>query len=99
MLSYSPLVGTSTSSEKSTKDLYTTGISFYQTNGENNTVDKGQHQLTITPGASGKVFENVKCFACDNLGHYANDCPLQQQMFESDKNQKADKGFSFAQLD
>ena len=99
MLSYSPLLATSTSSEKSTKELYTTGISFHQTNDENNAVDKGQRQLNITSGASGKVFENVKCFACESLGHYANNCPLQLRKFKSDKDQKADKGFSFAQLE
>ena len=70
MLGYSPLVIPSSLSEQSTKDLYTSGVSFYQIaerKGANNSTKRP------VPGVSGKVHKNITCYICDNVGHYAND--------------------------
>ena len=99
MLGYSPLVVPSSLSEQSTKDLYTSGVSFYQVKerkGANNSTKQ------LVPGVSGKVHKNITCYVCDNVGHYANDCPSQHtsnnvtnppQQIENGNKQ----GFSFMQ--
>ena len=98
MLGYSPLVIPSSLSKQSTKDLYTSGVSFYQIaegKGANNTKQP-------VPGVSRKVHKNITYYVCDNVGHYANDCPAQhtnsnvtvppQKIDNSNK-----QGFSFMQ--
>ena len=96
MLSYSPLIGTNSTNDRTTKESYTTGISFYQAN---KTADNEHNQTNIIPGSSRKTFENVKCFACDNMGRYANDCPLHQTKSAANNHQKATKGFSFTKYE
>ena len=71
MLGYSPLVTQSNLLDKSTKDLYTSGILFYQNVEVQNRNDKKQ----VVPGVSRKVHKQITCYVCDNMGHYANDYP------------------------
>ena len=67
MLGYSHLVGSASNIDKNIKDLYTTGVSFYQA------LNNGQEQPE--DGSNGKIFQSIKCFSCGNKGHYADECP------------------------
>ena len=101
MLGYSLLVLTSSNSlDKNTKDLYTTGVSFYQANYTKTINNNDLENITVIPGVDGKLFKNVKCFSCNNFGHYANECPNQTASSDANnKNISANKGFSFTQFE
>ena len=97
MLSYSSVVASVNPSNKEIKDLYTTGISFYQA-----TTPTDHHNTEppnkIVPGVSGKTSKNIMCYACNMMGHYANDCPDPGKATKQEEDKDTDKkGFSFMQ--
>ena len=71
MLSYSPILGNVNTSNKTTKDLYTTGISFYQSANKNKNNDTSNEAISFVPGTSGRIFNDIKCYACNKMGHCA----------------------------
>ena len=95
MLSYSYVAGNSTQpGSKEVKDLYTTGIYFYQ----ETSCNESTHEVMKTfPGVNGNIFKDILCYACNKTGHYANDRP--DQVTQENKNNKNENrvGFSFTQ--
>ena len=62
MLGYSTVMGTPPSSSKEVKDLYTTGISFYQSPKSNKEEMQNNDMNNKTMlGLSGKTFKNIVC--------------------------------------
>ena len=86
MLGYLSILGTINTFNKTTQDLNMTGKSFYQTTEQNGKNDKYNKDTKLISGASGKLSKHVKCFICDNMGHYANDCPGKQVTSNSNKH-------------
>ena len=107
MLGYSTIVGMYDTNNKATRDLYTTGISFYQKDASKRDTQEDQNNKTqkstkFMPGKSGKLFKDILCYGCKMMGHYTNDCPnLVQTQKNNDKKeqQNKDTGFSFTQFD
>ena len=90
MLSYSLLVGNAQYGNKEIKELYTTGIFFYQSLEPTvNSCDKDSNKEVVA-GVSGNVFKNILCYSCNRLGHYSNDCPQgnNQQSTKKHKQQQ-----------
>ena len=54
MLSYSPILGATNTSDKTTKDLNMRRITFYQTNNYNS------ENCKLVPGVVRKIFKDVK---------------------------------------
>ena len=99
MLGYSPLVVPSSLSKQSTKDLYTSGVSFYQV-AEGKERNGTRNTRQPVPGVSGKTHKNITCYIYNNVGHYANDCPKQHTNSNvttpSQRNENSNnQGFSF----
>ena len=93
MLGYSKVISTATSGSKKIKDLYTTGISFYQSLKSDDNESQDNHiNDKVTPGLSGKVFKDVVCYSCNKKGHYANDWPNP----DKNPNTNINKGFCMA---
>ena len=95
MLSYSYVAGNSTQpGSKEVKDLYITGVCFYQ---EKNSNERTHEVKNNVPGVSGNIFKDILCYACNKTGHYANNCP--DQVTQENKNNKNENrvGFSFTQ--
>ena len=94
MLIYSLVVGNTNPGNKEIKDLYTTVISFYQSPTES---QEAEPLNKITPGASGNKTKNILYYACNMLGHYANDCPNSINDAKNVSKNSGENGFSFVQ--
>ena len=65
MLSYSPILG----------NVNTTGISFYQSTNKNKNNNINHDAISLVPGTSGRIFNDIKCYTCNKMGHYAIEYP------------------------
>ena len=60
-------------------------FSFTQSGGREN-IRKHKYQVNATehgdvvPGKNGVVHNNIKCYVCQTLGHYSDQCPGQTWM-------------------
>ena len=97
MLSYFPLVKNIQHGNKELKELYTTGILFYQS--PEPTMDNKNTDKEVVAGTSGNIFKNILCYSCNKLGHYENDCPQETNQLSTKKRKQQQEGFSLTQYD
>ena len=62
-----------------------------------NSNERTYEEKETVPGVSGNVFNDFLCYACNRMGHYANDC-LDQVTQENKNNENENRvRFSFTQ--
>ena len=81
------------------------GTNFAQT-GQSGNNDNGQGQSDPVQGTDGRSLPEIKCFNCNNRGHYSGQCPesdrrqgagfmqLGTNLVQSEPDQNSQEGFS-----
>ena len=75
-----------TTTKSSGKNAGRSGFRENQTDGQSTS---GNTNSQVIPGNNGRVFDHIQCHRCNQMGHYASNCPATDEELPSIRNEEA----------